>query len=98
MAEAKALGALTDVLRRLGEADRAIDCGEASLRLRREQGDRLGEGWMLQRLALAHVADGSVERARECVSEAARLAEELGDHELAAACQEVPRALGGRPL
>jgi hypothetical protein len=82
------------VLRRLGEADRAIECCEGSLDLRRQCGDRAGEGWMLQRLALAHGAGGGADRASECAAEAARIAVETEDEELAAACRELPRALG----
>jgi hypothetical protein len=49
---------------------------------------------MLQRSALAYVAQGTDERARECAADAARIAAETGDEELAAACQELPHALG----
>ena len=49
---------------------------------------------MLQRLALAHVAGGPAARAGECVAEAARIAAEIGDEELAAACRELLHAPG----
>jgi len=90
----RSLGALGDVLRRLGDADRAIDCFEASLELRRQTGDRIGEGWMLQRLALAHAAGGAAAGAGECAAGAARIAAETDNEELAAACRELPHALG----
>ncbi|HEY8257715.1 MAG TPA: tetratricopeptide repeat protein [Gemmatimonadales bacterium] len=93
-AEARSLGALAEVLRGLGETKQAIRCGEASLRLRRIIGDRVGQGWALQRLALAHVADGAAERAHDCAVEAAQIAGETGERELAAASRDLPRAIG----
>jgi hypothetical protein len=82
------------VLRRLGDAEGAIGCFEASVELRRRTGDRAGEGWMLQRLALAHAADGATAAADRCAAAARRVAADTDNEELAAACRELPHAFG----
>ncbi len=84
--ESHALAALGDIWQETGDNDRAVDCYQRSLAIRRETDDRTGEGWMLVALARAHLANGSSARAQGRAAEAAGIAAECSDAELAAAC------------
>ena len=84
--EAHALAALGQLWRTDGRPERAIECFERSLELRRAFGDRIGEGWMLQRVAEARAALGDEAAAREAAAAAARIAVASQDAALMAAC------------
>ncbi|CAN5269073.1 hypothetical protein BH23GEM4_BH23GEM4_17270 [soil metagenome] len=86
--EGHALAALGDLWQEAGEPDRAVDCYQRSLAIRRETSDRAGEGWMLLALARVH-ASGASPEARPLVAEAAGIAAECGDAELAEACKRL---------
>jgi hypothetical protein len=58
----------------------------SSRRIRCEVGDRLGEGWMLHHLALAGLADGKRDQARDWAEQASSIAEIRQDPELTHAC------------
>lgn len=79
--------ALGDLHLEAGELDQARTCYESSLGLRREIGDRRGEGWMLYGLAQVDRSSGAVELARDRASEACKIAEECDDEELLRACK-----------
>ena len=55
------------------QPERAAECFEQSLEIRRAAGDRLGEGWMLQRVAETRAALGQAVAAREAAAAAAAL-------------------------
>src|SRR5699024_4090301 len=74
------LGEVCLTLGRTADARRHL---EASLALRRELGDRHGEGWMLAQLARVHDAAGEKGAAAAARAEGARIAEETGDSALA---------------
>lgn len=86
--EGHALALLGDLWQESGEPDRAVDCYQRSLAIRRAIGDRRGEGWMLLALARVH-ASGASPEARPLVAEAAGIAAECGDAELAEACKRL---------
>jgi tetratricopeptide (TPR) repeat protein len=90
--EGHARAVLGDLFRDAGETERALDCYESSLRLRRQIGDREGAGWMLQRLARTELARGLTEVAHTHAAEAERLAAECGSAELQQACEHLRRA------
>lgn len=88
--EALALGAFGDVYHASSDPANAALCYEESLRIRREIGDRTGEGWMLLslgRVSTGGVRDGEPRRYRE---EAQSIAFECGDEELLAALAAHP--------
>ncbi len=86
--------ALGDVLLARGANEAAALRYEASLALRRQIGDRRGEGWMLHHIARACARAGDGARARESAEAAASIAVELGDAALSAA---VAAILSPRP-
>jgi tetratricopeptide (TPR) repeat protein len=88
--EAHALAALGHVSRTLERPDRALACFERSLELRRAAGDRAGEAWMLHRIAETRTALGDEAAARDAAAAAARIAADLGDADLSAACTGEP--------
>jgi tetratricopeptide (TPR) repeat protein len=88
--EAHALAALGQVSRIAGRFDRAVMYFEQSREIRRALGDRVGEGWMLHRLAEARAALGESAAARLAAAEAARVAALSGDDDLIAACGPAP--------
>ncbi len=61
---------------------------ETSLEIRREIGDRRGEGWMLYHLARLNSSQGMDEQAGEQMAEAGSIAAELDDPDLRKACDE----------
>ena len=94
--EARTLGALADVLRGLGETEQAVECGEASLRLRRVARrpggrgmDAAAPGAGAHRRRRRHRAGPGLRGAGRRASRPS-----LGEPELAAAVRELPRALG----
>jgi tetratricopeptide (TPR) repeat protein len=80
------LAAMGDVSLDLGDREQAVRHYQASLDLRREIGDRRGEGWMLHALSRAYAAGNLWMQARECAAQAAAIADECGDEELHRAC------------
>jgi tetratricopeptide (TPR) repeat protein len=78
-----------DVYRDQGEYAQALYHYRASLELRRDIGDRQGEGWMLHALALVHAAQKVYAQAHDCVAQALAIAEEGADEELRQACVQV---------
>ena len=77
--EAHALAALGQLCRIEARPERAVEYFERSLALRRTVGDRIGEGWMLHRLAEARTTLGEPDSAREAATAAARVAAESQD-------------------
>lgn len=89
--EGHALALLGDLSVEQEDAERAATFYNRSLDIRRATGDRRGEGWMLHGLARCELARGVPYRVREHVTQAARIADECGDPELAAACEQLRR-------
>jgi len=81
--------ALGDVLLARGAHEAAAVRYEASLALRRQVGDRRGEGWMLHHVARACGRAGDDARARESAAAAAAIAVELDDTALSASCAAI---------
>jgi len=92
-----ALAAIGDVYRERGEGVEAVTHYRRSLDIRREIGDRRGEGWMLHRLALIESSSGRRDNVRTWAAEASRIAEIEGDRELLQACEEVLRTCIDNP-
>jgi tetratricopeptide (TPR) repeat protein len=90
--EAHALAALGQVSRTVERLDRAVLYFEQSLELRRALGDRTGEGWMLHRIAETRAALRQDDAARDAAHAAARIAAEISDSDLIAACGPIPPA------
>jgi tetratricopeptide (TPR) repeat protein len=84
--EAHGLAALGDISSELGQTAAAVEYYQRSLEIRREIADVRGEGWMLYNLVRC---DAAAEQARDLIVRASQVAEECGDHELAAACEEL---------
>ena len=84
--EGHARAALGDMELEVGDAGRALEQFTASLVLREEARDRAGEAWMHLRIAAAQRALGADGAAAPHVLAARRIAQELGDVELSAAC------------
>lgn len=72
----------------MGDQEKATKCYETSLEIRRELGDRRGEGWMLYHLARLNASRGANEQAREQMAEAASIAAEVEDPDLRKVCDE----------
>jgi len=81
-----ALAAIGDVYRDRGEYEEALSHYQQSLDIRREIGDRQGEGWMLHHLAMTECSDGQTDHARQWVEQASQIAESQSDGELIEAC------------
>lgn len=84
--EGHAFALIGDTYRGENDHTKAKASYEASLEIRRELGDRRGEGWMLYRLALVSSAMRDQERAHKLRDDALRCAEASGDAELAQSC------------
>src|SRR5690606_9395131 len=84
--EGHARAALGDIELEVGAAGRALEQFTTSLVLREEARDRAGEAWMHLRIAAAQRALGADGAAAPHVLAARRIAQELGDAELSAAC------------
>jgi tetratricopeptide (TPR) repeat protein len=94
--EGHSRAALGDVWRKKGDLSRALECYEASLAIRRQIGDRKGEGWMLYHKADIFAALNEGERAKESSALAIQIALEVGDDKLNRACQEtLKQNIGG---
>src|SRR5215467_6797023 len=89
-----ALAAIGDVYRDKGDYPEAVNHYQRSLEIRREIGDRQGEGWMLHHLATTECSDGRMDHARECVAQASHIAEHLSDKDLIQACTDLRTQLG----
>ena len=89
--EGYGLAALGDTLLAQGEDALAAIAYQDSLVVRRRHGDRVGEGWMLQRLAALAHSQGHLGRVRELLTDATRIADELGDGALLDACARLRR-------
>ena len=81
-----AVAAIGDVYQDKGEYAEALSQYRRSLEIRREIGDRQGEGWMLHHLAVTEYSDGQKDHAREWAEQASQVAESQGDNELVQAC------------
>lgn len=84
--QAYALAGIGDVYLDKGEYSQAIRHYQRSRKIRCEVGDRQGEGWMLHHLALAGLADGQQDQARDWAKQASSIAETGHDPELIHAC------------
>jgi len=92
-----ALAGIGDVYRERGEYAKAATHYRHSLDIRREIGDRTGEGWMLHHLAMTGSANGQAGQSREWATEASRIAEREGDSELERACEDLLRTCTDHP-
>jgi tetratricopeptide (TPR) repeat protein len=88
--EAHAAAGLGKLSRTVGDWGRALEYFQQSLELRRALNDRTGEAWMLYRIAETTSALGDDGAARSAAAAAARIANEMGDADLAAACENAP--------
>ncbi len=88
-----ALASLGDCYLDGREFDGAESCFQQSLRIRRELGDRRGEGWMLHRLASAYRKRGDKEAAAAMFSKAADLGEEHSIGDLSLVCSQEPEVI-----
>jgi tetratricopeptide (TPR) repeat protein len=84
--ECHTLAALGDVALETGRYGAALKSFEESLEMRRGTNDRRGEGWMLHRLWRTRTLMGDTDSAALLLREAARIAGECGDADLARAC------------
>ena len=73
----------------MGNHDQALNHYQASLNLRREIGDRRGEGWMLHAIALEYDAVNSHEVAHDYMLKALGVARDSEDKELLKACNQI---------
>jgi tetratricopeptide (TPR) repeat protein/class 3 adenylate cyclase len=89
-----ALAAIGDVYHDKGDYPEAISHYQRSLEIRREMGDRPGEGWMLHHLATAQFSDGRKGDARACLAQASQIAEHLNDKDLIQACTHLRTQVG----
>lgn len=87
--EGHALAILGDVLTATGEAGEAARCYDESLDIRRSLADRIGEAWMLNRLARTKFTLGFAEDARRLLKDASAIAEQLGEGELLKSCEQL---------
>jgi tetratricopeptide (TPR) repeat protein len=92
--EAHALAVIGDIEAGQGHFESALESYAASLQLRWDENDRLGEGWMLHHMAAVHAARGEDERAGEYLRQALVIAAELGSERLLGACDEVRKDAG----
>lgn len=84
--EGYGLAALGDAHLDEGDPEHALSAFQASLEIRERIGDRAGAGWMYERLARTAHRMGQLDRVRELLTEATRIADESGDQELQDAC------------
>lgn len=89
--EGHALAVLGDIHFETGDMEHALECYERSLLLRREAGDRRGEGWMLHHLARVDLARELSGQARDLIDRASQVADECGDDELRTALERLRR-------
>lgn len=92
--EGHALAILGDICLDTGEIGAATEHFERSLQIRQATGDRLGEGWMLQRLARIHTLQGTPDLALRCAGQASEIAIECGAQDLVEACERSRRMPG----
>ncbi|HUF25835.1 MAG TPA: tetratricopeptide repeat protein [Gemmatimonadaceae bacterium] len=89
--EGHALAALGDLFHDDEYDDRAMECYTRSLEIRRQIGDRSGEGWMLHHLARTELQGGLIDRFGRHAAEAEQIATECEDAELIASCRQLRR-------
>jgi tetratricopeptide (TPR) repeat protein len=87
-----ALGKISDEARSL---DNAREYYNASLEIRREIGDRKGEGWMSHHLARILFSLGGEAQAVPLLNHATAIAAETGDKQLGEACSRLQTSTGG---
>jgi serine/threonine protein kinase/tetratricopeptide (TPR) repeat protein/pimeloyl-ACP methyl ester carboxylesterase len=87
--EAHSHAALGELEHGAGRYESAVARFETSLDIRREVEDRAGMGWMMYRMARSNAALGSSTAARNLVSSAAEIAEEVEDGDLVVACRNL---------
>lgn len=92
-----ALATIGDVYHERGACAEAVTHYRQSLDIRREIGDRHGEGWMLHHLAVTGFSSGHTDHVGEWVAEALRIAESEGDSELLQACEDLLRTFTDKP-
>jgi tetratricopeptide (TPR) repeat protein/class 3 adenylate cyclase len=84
-----ALAAIGDVYRAKGDSVEALVHYRRSLEIRREIGDRQGEGWMLHHLAMTQCSTGQTDHVHEWIVAASEIAQQEGDAELIEACRQL---------
>ena len=89
--EGLALSALGDVQSEAGHPREAIAMYNQSLGIRKETQDRLGEGWMLHHLARAHAQLGALDRTRDFITAAQKIAIDLDNVELINSLRELSK-------
>ncbi len=94
--EGHALAALGDAFYETGTYESARSHYHASLEIRRDRIDRKGEGWMQYRLAAVFVAQGEQRKARELLTEAMLIADEVRDEGLKIECQKLGDQIDAR--
>ncbi|MDX2474735.1 MAG: protein kinase, partial [Candidatus Krumholzibacteria bacterium] len=87
--EGFALAALGDVHTEAGHPREAIAMSNQSLGILKEIDDRLGEAWMLHNLARVHSKMDALDRTRDFVTAARKIAIELDNAELLNALREI---------
>jgi serine/threonine protein kinase/tetratricopeptide (TPR) repeat protein len=87
--EGLSLAALGDVHAETGHPREAIAMYNQSLSIRHEIHDRLGEAWMLHNLARVHSQMDALDRTRDFVTAARKIATELDNPELLAAIRKI---------
>src|SRR5262249_48344881 len=80
--EGHSFAVLGEVYSEAGNQEQAAQSFRASLTIRREIGDRIGEGWMLYHLARVSVSLLEKSQALEYFSEAVRIANECEEKDL----------------
>jgi tetratricopeptide (TPR) repeat protein len=91
--ESHALAARGEVLAETSLFDQARECYDVSLDIRREIGDRKGEGWMLHHLAGVLMSQGDREQGLALLDQATAVALETGDQQLGQACARLETEL-----
>lgn len=72
---------LGDVYRMLGQMEQAEVYLEQALGICKEDGDRKGEGWALNRLRRVYSILGQRERAQQCYEQVLNIRREIGERE-----------------
>jgi len=78
-----------DIYRDLGEYDQALHQYRTSIDIRREIGDRKGEGWMLYSLASIYSLQKLRDQVHDCTNQALTIAEECRDEGLRRVCNQI---------
>jgi tetratricopeptide (TPR) repeat protein len=89
--EGHALAALGDIFFDEMSLDLASEHYRASLEIRREIGDRKGEGWLSHHLARLLFLQADEQKGQARLTEALAIASDTGDQQLAEACASLNR-------